>query len=215
MKKQARRKMKKTVVLCLPTYVMVPFKYLLGMMNLLLYKQDEYVIKGVLTLDRLYIDYNRNVIARDAIKNYDPDYLFWVDGDMVLECDTIERLMRHDKDIVSGVYFKKESFEPVMFSKQGNLYTPVLKWPSAGIFKVDAVGMGCCLIKAEVFRKVPPPWFKYEVESNKGEDIYFCEKVRAAGFDIWVDPEVTPRHLGTSDVGIEHFRAKFGREDLP
>jgi GT2 family glycosyltransferase len=215
MKKQAREKMKKTVVLCLPTYVMVPFKYLLGVVNLLLYKQDRYVIRSALTMDRLYIDYNRNIITRDALKLYDPDYLFWMDGDMLLDGDTILQLMRHDKDIVSGLYFKKESYEPVMYHKKGELYAPVLRWNPSNIFKVDAVGFGCCLIKASVFRNLAPPWFVYDVGKNKGEDIYFCEKAREAGYEIWVDPSVRPRHLGVSEVGIEHFRAKFGREDSP
>jgi GT2 family glycosyltransferase len=77
------------------------------------------------------------------------------------------------------------------------------------------VGFGCCLIKASVFRNLAPPWFVYDVGKNKGEDIYFCEKARDAGYEIWVDPSVRPRHLGVSEVGIEHFRAKFGREDSP
>lgn len=215
MKKQAKQKMKKTVVLCLPNYVMVSFKYLLGLVNLLLFKQDSYVIKSAVTLDRLYIDYNRNIIARDALKLYNPDYLFWLDGDMVIEPDTILRLLEHDKDIVSGLYFKKESYEPVVFHRKGDLYTPVLRWSREKLFKTDAVGMGCCLIKAGVFRSIAPPWFVYDVKRNKGEDIYFCEKVKEAGYDIWVDPEVLPVHLGVSEVGIEHFRSKFSREDSP
>lgn len=215
MKKQARGKMKKSVVICLPNYVFVPFKYLLGLANLILFKQDSYVIKGIVTLDRLYIDYNRNIIARDALKLYNPDYLLWIDGDMVLEPDTILRLLEHDKDIVSGLYFKKETFEPVMYVRQGELYGPVMRWEGQDIFRVDAVGMGCCLIKADVFRSIAPPWFLYDAKKNKGEDIYFCEKVKKAGYEIWVDPKVLPKHLGSTEVGIEHFRAKFGPEDSP
>ncbi|MDP6460053.1 MAG: hypothetical protein QF829_04605, partial [Candidatus Hydrothermarchaeota archaeon] len=110
---------------------------------------------------------------------------------------------------------KKESHEPVVFHRKGDLYTPVLRWGGGKLFRVDAVGMGCCLIKAEVFRSIAQPWFVYDVKRNRGEDIYFCEKVKEAGYDIWVDPEVLPVHLGVSEVGIEHFRSKFGREDSP
>lgn len=214
MKKQAQSKMKKTVAICLPSYVFVPFKYLLSLANLLLFKQDTYVIKSIVAMDRLYIDYNRATIARDALK-LKPDYLFWLDGDMVLDPDTIQQLLEHDKDIVSGLYFKKESYEPVVFRKKGDLYTPVLRWGRGKPFKVDAVGMGCCLIKAEVFHDLEQPWFVYDVKKNKGEDIYFCEKAKEAGYDVWVDPEVLPMHLGFSEVGLGHFRAKFGQEDSP
>jgi|TARA_B100001964_G_C14254754_1_gene611773 hypothetical protein len=215
MKKQAQRKMKKSVVICLPNYVFIPFKYLIGIANLLLYKQDNYEIKGIATLDRLYIDYNRNIITRDALKLYNPDYLFWIDGDMVIEPDTILRLLEHDKDVVSGLYFKKENYEPVVFNKKGKDYEPAMRWYPGKPFKVDAIGMGCCLIKSKVLRDIKSPWFVYDVKNNKGEDIYFCEKIKRAKYDIWVDPDVLPTHLGMSEVGLEHFRAKFGQEDSP
>ncbi len=97
MKQQDERKMKKTVVLCLPHYRSLSFKYMAGLSNLLLFKQNKYEIKNA-------------------------DYMFWLDSDMVVEGDAILRLMEHDKDIVSGLYFKKRDLDPVMYVRRGDLY---------------------------------------------------------------------------------------------
>ncbi|MDI6655388.1 MAG: hypothetical protein QME59_05820 [Candidatus Hydrothermarchaeota archaeon] len=206
MKEQAKKKIRKTVVLCLPHYRSLSFKYMTALINLLLFKQDKYSIKSAVALDALYVDFNRNIIARDALKQ-NADYMFWLDSDMVVEGDTILKLMEHDKDIVSGLYFKKRDLDPVMYVRRGNLYESLREWGKT-IFKVDAAGMGCALIKSEVFRSIKPPWFVYSVRENKGEDIYFCEKAREAGYDIWVDPAVLPAHLTEKEIGMEEYLAR-------
>lgn len=205
MKQQDERKMKKTVVLCLPHYRSLLFKYMAGLSNLLLFKQNKYEIKSAVTLDALYVDFNRNIIARDALQK-NADYMFWLDSDMVVEGDAILRLMEHDKDIVSGLYFKKRDLDPVMYVRRGDLYASPREWEKT-IFRVDAVGMGCVLIKSDVFRSIEPPWFVYDVRKNKGEYIYFCEKAREAGYDIWVDPSVLPTHLAEKEIGIREYLA--------
>ncbi|HKU48487.1 MAG TPA: hypothetical protein VJP79_00930 [Nitrososphaera sp.] len=50
------------------------------------------------------------------------------------------------------------------------------------------------LIKREVFEKVTKPWFEYTPEVP--EDHYFCEKARAAGFEIKVDTAIILDHIG-------------------
>lgn len=206
MKEQAERKRRKTVVLCLPHYRSLSFKYMTALINLLLFKQDKYEIKSAVTLDALYVDFNRNIIARDALQKK-ADYMFWLDSDMVVDGDAILRLMEHDKDIVSGLYFKKRDLLPVMYVRRGNLYESLREWEKT-IFRADAVGMGCVLIKSQVFRSIKPPWFVYNVREPKGEDIYFCEKAREAGYDIWVDPTVLPTHLAEKEIGMEEYLAR-------
>jgi GT2 family glycosyltransferase len=36
----------------------------------------------------------------------------------------------------------------------------------------------------------------------KSEDYDFCDKVRDAGYDIWIDPEVKFGHQQSIDIGI-------------
>lgn len=210
MKKQAKSKMRRSVVLCLPHYGDVPFKPYASVLNLLLFKQDKYYIKSIATQDALYVDYNRNLLTEGALR-YNADYMFWLDSDMVIAQDTLLRLMEHDKDIVSGLYFNRKTFEPIMYLRGREKHEPIIRWDKDSLLKVDAIGMGCVLIKSDVFRNIPPPWFLYNAVENVSEDIYFCVKAKEAGYDIWVDPAVLPGHIGESEVGIEHFRAKFRR----
>lgn len=65
-----------------------------------------------------------------------------------------------------------------------------------GDVKVKGMGCGCMLIKANVFDKIEKPYFLHEL--GKSEDLYFCDKAREAGFDLWCDTELSREvvHLG-------------------
>ena len=51
----------------------------------------------------------------------------------------------------------------------------------------------------EVFEKIPPPWFEFRYDEQGlltlGEDFHFCEKVRDAGYEIWVVPKFAQKHV--------------------
>ena len=90
---------------------------------------------------------NRNYIAAQAVKR-ECSHLFFVDDDMVIPPDTLDRLLAHDKDIVGGVYNTKYEIQ-----------APVVEYLDderpTELFKVGAIGTGCLLIKTEVFKKMP------------------------------------------------------------
>lgn len=58
--------------------------------------------------------YNRNAV-RSYFLARDYDYLFSLDSDVICEPDAIEKLMKHQKEIVSGIYYsaKMENGVPV------------------------------------------------------------------------------------------------------
>lgn len=58
-----------------------------------------------------------------------------------------------------------------------------------GLFPVYSCGMAGMLIKKEVFDKIPEPWFELGQTNPEevGEDVYFCEKLRASEFAIQTD----------------------------
>jgi hypothetical protein len=61
------------------------------------------------------------------------------------------------------------------------------------------------MIHMSVFDRLAKPWFTTRVEGEKllGEDYYFCEQVRAAGFEIWCDGDLS-RDIG--HIGQKVFR---------
>src|SRR3990167_5100598 len=118
---------------------------------------------------------NRNYIAAQAVKK-GCTHLMHVDDDMIYEPDTIERLIVHDKDILGGLYKTKypERQDCVIEYLEGGM--------QEGVFECGALGTGLLLVKTDVYRQVPQPWYGYEFYNNGmikiSVDWFFCKKAR-------------------------------------
>jgi GT2 family glycosyltransferase len=79
------------------------------------------------------------------------------------------------------------------------------KLPS-GLFKAEYVGGTGILIRRDVIQKLNQPYMMTQRNEQgdivKSEDYDFCDKVRDAGYDIWIDPEVKFGHQQSIDIGI-------------
>jgi hypothetical protein len=126
---------------------------------------------------------------------------------------TIERLIAHDKPIV-GVNATTRSIPvrstaknlEIDFEKKENHWRAVSSKGKTGLEQVTAIGCGVMLVKKEVFEKTPRPWFWFEVlpgDKLLGEDVYFCVKAHDAGFDCWVDHDLSNEigHVGQYTFG--------------
>ena len=135
----------------------------------------------------------RNLIILDAL-SLGCTHIFFVDDDLKVENDTLQKLYKHNKDIVGGWYPKKtpiiESASLVSDgeSKQG------VPLESTGLIDVDwSLTAGLTLIKTDVFRKINYPWF---VTTKKGtEDTYFTARAQENGYKLWLDTEVKAVHV--------------------
>jgi len=154
----------------------------------------------------------RNNIAYKAMK-MEVDYVFMVDNDVTPPADALLWLLEDVKDVQLGYYAHRNA---------DNLYTGrvsvcKLGWfnyPLESEFKATELaeriaqgetklqihggGMGCALIKTDVFRKIKYPWYDW-VNYNNGsmlsEDLYFCEACRKAKIPIYTDVRVGCGHL--------------------
>jgi len=150
----------------------------------------------------------RNLLASD----FQGDYIFFIDDDVLAPMDAIQKLMAHDKDVVSGLYFaRQEPHFPQLFrknKKDPKRYDSIFDIKEE-LLEVDACGAGCMLIKKEVFEKLKKPYFQYipagEDTPRKGEDFFFSEKVKEAGFKIYADTSVVCHHMGTKFIGPQHW----------
>lgn len=138
---------------------------------------------------------NRNYIAAQAVNN-GCDYLFFVDDDMILPPHTLEELLLCDKDIVGCVYKTK-------YETQDDVCEYFNDERPNGLFEVKAIGTGCMLIKCEVFRQLPQPWFKYEWNDNgsvkRSHDWIFCEDARNTGIGVWALNTLDVKHIGKKE----------------
>lgn len=178
------------ITIGIPTNRLVKGKTADSLLRLIAHSKHEY---NFLVSTRGYnTSENRNWIATQAVNN-GSTHLFFVDDDMILPPDTLDRLLDHNKDIVGAVYNTKYEVQ-----------APVIEYldekSDMEIFKCGAIGTGCLLIKTEVFKKVPQIWFNYEWNPNgsvrMSHDWYFCHKARQFGYEIFADPLLQVKHIG-------------------
>ena len=156
------------------------------------------------------IDHVRNAISDHAIKE-GFDMVLFVDSDMTLPRETLERMVSANVDIVSGVYVKKndEKTIPVAMikelGKEPRYLTPS-EISGNGMMEVDAVGFGCVLVKTEVLKRIGYPQFQYrqalEVKNTTGEDIDFCLKAKYRNFRIYLMTDLLLGHIGRKKYTI-------------
>lgn len=186
--------MNTTVAITLPTNRGIKPKTLQSLMEVVDVSR-QHNIKVIIGTEGFNTAENRTWMIAKAI-NEGATHVFCVDDDMIYEPDTLEKLLAHDKDIVGARYANRRGSGEVI----GYLNERV---EGDALFECAALGGGCVLIKADVFRKVPQPWFWYKIADNgmvtMSHDWYFSEKAREAGFTIWCDPTIKPGHIGKKE----------------
>lgn len=150
------------------------------------------------------IDISRDHLVRKALED-NVDYIFFLDTDVVPPQDTLLQLLPWKLPIISGLYWTKArvpgayKFHP----DSGHIKSLDPPFDPPRVIEVDAVGSGCLLIDARVFKKIPPPWFKWDMfpwappEESPGhsEDINFCLKAKEHGFPVYLHTGIRCKHL--------------------
>lgn len=140
-------------------------------------------------------------------------HTLWLDSDMRFPPDVIRRLVDRDKDVVCANYATRRSpIVPICIklSDAGEPEHTYTHPESTGVEKVFSAGMGCMLVKTEVYRRLEYPTFMIPwVEMDHayvGEDIYFCRQLAAKGVEIWVDHDLSKQvaHTGDMEFNVAH-----------
>ena len=161
----------------------------------------------------------RNQLATMMI-NEGFDYLFFVDNDVILPKNALVDLYNMQWYFSVGTYPRKEErtinnpdpFTTLYYHHDRNkevycpFFLPFHELKEGYITPVDCCGLGCALIKKDLFLSIEQPWFFFAHEGNPqkgstdeyciGEDMYFCRKVIRAGVQIWAHGSVICGHLG-------------------
>lgn len=175
-------------------------------------------IENVVMMQNGMINQCRDSIVKVAIQR-NADYIFWVDDDMVIPPDALTKLLAHNKDICSGLYFGRGNFKPLLFDvdvkrNKDNLIesfdiTQRLDYQDNSLEKVGGVGFGCCLTKVGgVLDKMLEEWGTcFDFIQGKGEDLSFAVRCEDMGFETWVDTSVKCGHIGQLIVNENHWNA--------
>jgi len=151
---------------------------------------------------------NRNVLIEQAIK-YDCSHIFFIDDDLAFPPDTLTKLLAHDLDLVAGYYLMRNyPHKPILFStalEDGRCRT---MFPNdsvkPGLVEMVATGLGCCLMKVELLKKMEAPWVRLgELETDHWcDDIGFFRRVRSTFPDLkmYCDLSITCGHMGVAAI---------------
>ena len=146
---------------------------------------------------------NRNLLIKAALEQNCTHILF-LDDDTAFPRDMIEKLARHDKDIVSGFYLMRSfPFNPIVFKQFNEIGKVAYYYPTDdNLHEVACVGLGACLIKTDVFKKLTSPWIRLgEIELDHwSDDTGFFKRVREAGIKIYCDFSVCVGHMATVTI---------------
>lgn len=172
----------------------------------------------------------RNTAVESVLK-HGFEWLFFLDDDVCAPPDTVPRLLAHNRDVISGVYYRRapvgpnKSMPPVMLKyKNKDEAEWVTQWdPPGSLIEVDLVGAGCLLVNRRIFERLPRPWFTWELEPDitkwirqgmgteqdqpiHSEDFSFCRRVRRElNLPIAVDTSIQCEHIGLGSSGAHGY----------
>lgn len=153
----------------------------------------------------------RNNIAQLALDGK-YDYVLMVDNDVVLPPDALLNLLEDKKEVCLG-YYAHRTYNNVYDGRQNVCklgefnYTWLYKISelevlrAKGIYKVQihGGGMGCALIKTDIFKKIEYPWYDWVNYKDRhgllSEDLYFCNECAKKEIPIFTDTRVGCGHL--------------------
>jgi hypothetical protein len=146
------------------------------------------------------------------------EYLMFFDDDTVPPSHAIQSLwyvlsQNPKAAIAAGIYCTKSDFpEPIVYMNLGD--GAFWNWTLGDIFKCQGIGTGCMMVRLSALKDIPKPWFKDAlgnvaphkamcgdieldvVSETMSDDLYFCRKVTAAGYEIIAHGGVLPLHIG-------------------
>lgn len=145
----------------------------------------------------------RDDIVQRALQ-WNADYIFFFDDDMIFARDAFLRLWRHQKPFVGALAFTaRPPIAPVLW-KFKRSWVPEERveridmdcfwdYPQDQLVKVDAIGTGVVLISTDVFKRIPNPWFNGSLAA--GEDVHLCVKCGQMGIPVYCDTSVKTMHM--------------------
>ena len=162
----------------------------------------------------------RNRIAQMAL-NLDTDYVLMVDNDVVLPSDALVHLLDDPKDVCLGFYAHRDTdniyrgktcvcklkqpngqdyFNYPLESEYSAQELQDLRDSGVNKIRIHGGGMGCALIRTEVFNIIDYPWYDWinyrdEHRGMLSEDLYFCEQCKANLIPIYTDSRVGCGHM--------------------
>ncbi len=150
------------------------------------------------------IVHGRNAI-REIVLREKYDYFFSLEQDIVCPPDTIERLLKHQKEVVGGVYYNRvavdgeERKRPVLiiYPDEDKKKEGIGKWAGftelfpSRLVEVASIGLGCVLISRHVLEKIA---FRIIPDKPAFDDVHFTLDLRQNNIACYADTSILCEH---------------------
>jgi hypothetical protein len=140
----------------------------------------------------------------EKAREINSDYVLWLDSDMMFPSTVALRLLEHNKDIVACNYMRRSlPLKTVAYTNLNDWDSWVPMSPQDELVEVQGIGMGCMLMKTEVFDTLDKPYFEFRYKEDTqdwyGEDFVLLHKLRNNNYKIYVDTLLSMdiKHVGT------------------
>jgi hypothetical protein len=152
----------------------------------------------------------RTLIA-DRVEREGASHLLSLDDDGAWPGDLIERLLAHQKPVVSGLCFQRDyPYLPAHWSLDTG--QPLDSWQPGLQTSADlGVGMHATLIEVSVFRQLTEHFGDREWFQGQHEDDFFCKRLRTMALarglppQVWLDAECKCGHLPADVIVTEQL----------
>ena len=159
-----------------------------------------------------------------TFEDIDFEWVFFIDSDIFVNAEMIKKMFEFaDKEkcpIISGVYFifsNPQSSVPTPspaifnFSPEKELISSTY-FPHDQLIKIDAAGLGLCLIHKSVFDKLNksyPEHNYFNIDSSNydnpiGEDTSFFLKLKELGIPVHAHTGVLPQHIKKYPLDVNY-----------
>ena len=171
----------------------------------------------------------RNLLVKDFLESNCTDLMF-IDADINFEPEDVLRLMAWASDpkmgIVGGVPRTRKTNK--VYIAQLDQDEEGLTMNRMGLVRAKRIATAFMMVRREVFERLVnenPQWNYYDHSSDRnlnavfdflvteegymGEDYLFCDRARAIGYEVWIDPTIKLGHMG-----VQEYEGDFGRDVL-
>ena len=171
----------------------------------------------------------RNLLVKDFLESNSTDLMF-IDADINFEPEDVLRLMAWASDpkkgIVGGVPRTRKTNK--VYIAQLDQDEEGLTMNKMGLVRAKRIATAFMLVRREVFERLVnenPQWNYYDHSSDRqlnavfdflvteegymGEDYLFCDRARAIGYEVWIDPTIKLGHMG-----VQEYEGDFGHDVL-
>ena len=200
------------IALGIPSFGMVHLFFTARLINLRM--PMNRIVRHFYIVGKEVGDARNEIVAKAlAIEESDPSlrcsHVFFIDDDVLFHPDVLLKLLSHNRDIVSGLYYTKSSV-PTPLVLHGDFGGTARSWTPGDLVECAGHGMGLTLINADVFRTMRdaglgvdghgyPAWFTTTKDAaivrpdgvpqvfNQTEDMAFLTKAASLGYQPAVD----------------------------